>query len=309
MKYSYINRQETERIKQILLREGDRMPYDEIERLCDIAFPNLPISIFAFENKPCAFNQSRFGGKNMIFRARVITDSNNKPFKNISEISYISENNLHLITDFGRANKSHQSMFYGAFDYQIGCAEVMPTAEEVFAKGSFFFVVGMWEVISPMKLVQMPHSERVFNEFYRTVNYESETININHIIEHNNDIKKQIKSEFDYENLVFFADQFARFDEKNSYKLSNYYSGRVFNEYPAFPVPVDVDGIIYPSIVNSYQHENIVLKPNVVDNKLKFHSAMLVWYINANSNGERSKFLPIKENIFPDNDGNFDWGF
>lgn len=307
MKYIYINKEETERIKQILLRQSDELPYEDIERLCNIGFPNLPISIYNFENKPFEFGQSRFGGKNMIFRARLITNSNNSPFTNISEISYISNNNLNLIKNFGRANRPKHSMFYGAFDYHISCAETLPPADVTLAKGSFFFVVGMWEVISPLKLAQMPHSQRIFNDFYNTVDFVSESINSYHVMEYTKKIKNQIQSEFDYNNLVYFADEFARFDEKNSYKLSNYYAARVFNEYPQFPVPVDIDGIIYPSIVNSYQHENIVLKPLVVDNKLKFHSAMLVGFTAANSNGESAKFFPIKQNIFPDNEGNFNW--
>lgn len=307
MYFTYVDKDQNARIKNFLLKQGDALDYEEVERLCSLAFPRIPISTFTFENKPFESGQSRFGGNNFIFRARLINDSSNKPFDGISDISYIQDKDLHLIKDCGRANKRRQSMFYGAFDYQIGCVEVMPSVDQVYKRGSLLFVVGMWKIIDSLRLAQIPHSERMFRNFYDTVSFDSDNIKIDDVRKKNTEIKDQISNDYDFENLMFFADQFARFDEGNSYKLSNYYSSRVLNHYTQFPVQEHIEGIVYPSIVNSYQHENIVLNPNTVDKKLKFHSAMLVLFTPAQVNGEGAKFIPIKENVFPDEKGNLKW--
>lgn len=307
MYFTYVDKDQNARIKNFLLKQGDALDYEEVERLCSLAFPRIPISTFTFENKPFESGQSRFGGNNFIFRARLINHPSNKPFDRISDISYIQEKDLHLIKDFGRANKPGQSMFYGTFDYQIGCVEVMPSADEIYKRRALFFVVGMWRIIDSLRLAQIPHSETVFSNFYDAVSFDSETIQIEDVRKKNREIKNQINNFYDFENLKFFADQFARFDEGNSYKLSNYYSSRVLNHYTQFPVQEHIEGIVYPSIVNSYQHENIVLSPNIVNKKLKFHSAMLVMFTPANANGKGAKFTPIKQNIFPDDKGNLIW--
>ncbi|MCE3075826.1 hypothetical protein [Chryseobacterium gwangjuense] len=307
MKATYINIEETQKIKNILLENGDNFDYDQILKLCNTAFPRIPISIYNFQNLPFELNQREAGGLNLIYRAREIKNTENKPFDKIDEISYIPESLKYLIADFGRANKPNESMFYGAFDYPIACTECIVNGREVLDKGSSLFTIGMWQITEPLTLAQIPHSENTFKDFYDTVGFKSETIQSEDIIKANEQIKKQINSEYDYNNLMFFADQFARFDEGNSYKLSNYYSDRVFNKIENLKTQYEIEGIIYPSIVNSFQKENIVLKPSVVDKKLKFAGAMLVWFIPAPDGKSGAKFIPVKQHIKADENGILQW--
>ena len=69
----------------------------------------------------------------------------------------------------------------------------------------------------------------------------------------------------------------------------------------------EVDGIIYPSIALSYQHKNIVLKPEVVKNKMKFINAMQVWLVSFADRGGGAQFIPIKQRINADKDGKLLW--
>lgn len=307
MKYTYINPIENKRIKSLLNSHGDSLEYKKIIELCNSIFPRIPISINDFKNTSYELNQMDKGGMNVIYRAREIKNEKNIPFESVSEISYISEEKKTLITEFGRANKQEQSMFYGAIDYPVACAECIGNGKEFLKKGVAFFVVGIWQIIEPLKLAQLPYSENKFEKFYNTVNFKSESIQLQDIRQINKHIKNQIRSEYDFNNLMFFADEFARFDEDNTYKLSNYYCDRIFNNLNHLKVPFEIEGILYPSIVNSYQKNNIVLKPSVVDQKLRFISAMLVWF-NPSTDGKRSaEFIPIKQHIKANEEGKLMW--
>ncbi len=307
MKSTYINPEETERIKKFLLENADNIDYNHIVKMCNSAFPRIPISVYNFQNIPFELQQMNTGGMNVIYRALEIKNIENQPFNNVKEVSYIPEDLKTLITDFGRANKPQQSMFYGAFDYPVACTECIVNGKEVLDKGSSMFTVGMWQIIEPLTLAKLPHSEKTFKNFYDTVHFQSDTIQVKDIIEVNEQIRKQINSDYDYNNLMFFADQFARFDEENSYKLSNYYCDRIFNQIENMKIPYEIEGIIYPSIVNSFQKENIVLKPSVVDKKLKFVGAMLIWFVPAPDRKSGAQFIPIKQHIKADKNGILQW--
>ncbi|MBU3050596.1 RES domain-containing protein, partial [Chryseobacterium indologenes] len=297
MNLTYINPDENRGIIDELLTNGDNLPYSRIVELCNVAFPRIPISIYNFENQPFELQQMEMGGTNIIYRAREIKNKDNVPFDKASELSYIPDELLNIIKDFGRANKPGQSMFYGAFDYPVACTECIVNGKEIIAKGSTLFVVGMWKIQERLKLAQIPHSEGIFTEFYDTVDFKSETIQLQDIQKLNATIKNQINSDYDYKNLMFFADQFARFDEKNSYKLSNYYCDRIFNNVVNLKTPQYIEGIIYPSIVNSFQKENIVLRPSVVDKKLKFIGAMLVYFVPATGGTKGAQFHPFRQHV------------
>ena len=147
--------------------------------------------------------------------------------------------------------------------------------------------------------------KKYFKLFYDTVQFKSESIQLENVQNSNAEARKQFETDIEFEVLQFFADEFGKFstENDNEYKLSNYYADRVFNRIKGYEMEEEVDGIIYPSIALSYQHKNIVLKPEVVKNKMKFINAMQVWLVSFADRGGGAQFIPIKQRINADKDG------
>ncbi len=284
------------------------LEYSEIVNYCNELFPQIPISVIDFENERFAFKQREFGGVNVVYRARLISNSDNKPHETVSAISYIPQELKEKITEYGRVNKPNQPMFYGSFDFATACTEAVTKGNVFENKNSVMLTVGVWKFTNPLKLVKIPHSERRFKEFYDEVNFESESIKLEHIEAQNIKVKEQFGSEEEYKLLELFADEFATFNSKSNieYRLSNYYADRVFNKIDPFIVQEQLEGIIYPSLALSYQHNNIVLPPEIVDQKLEFVEAMQVWMV-ISPNSEGAQFIPIKQRVHSDPNGTLKW--
>jgi hypothetical protein len=286
-----------------------RLDYNALKITCNEYFDTLPFPIVDFSNRKFFFGQQEWGGTNVIYRARPITNSDNRPHNKISEISYIPDDELHKIKKFGRANKPGESMFYGALNYATACTESVCKGNVFEHDDSIMLTVGVWKFETPLKLVQLPLSEHFFAAFYKMVNFKSEKINIAEIQSINQKLKNEVGNNIDFEKLMFFADCFAKWNIKNDYEymLSNYFVDRVLNRIPEFPLEEDIDGIIYPSVALSYQEKNIVLKPEVVKNKLRFLDAMQVWFINNSKTGGGAQFIPIDQRVKVDSKGTIQW--
>lgn len=304
--------QNPDRVRQLIQRIPDhlyRMDYDALKIDCNSVLTSVPAPVVDFTNERFFFHQREFGGLNVIYRARLITNSDNRPHENVSEISYIPDNLLHKIENFGRVNKPRQSMFYGSLDFATACTEAITKGNVFKDKSSVMLTVGAWKFETPLKLVQMPHSEKYFKLFYDTVQVKSESIQLEHVQQLNAEARKQFETDIEFEVLQFFADEFGKFSTENGYeyKLSNYYADRIFNRIRGYEMEEEIDGIIYPSIALSYQHKNIVLKPEVVKNKMKFINAMQVWLVSFAGRGGGAQFIPIKQKIHADSDGKLLW--
>lgn len=287
----------------------ERLSYNDLKITCNEYFQSLPFPIVDFTNDKFFFRQREWGGSNVIYRARHITDEQNRPHETLSEISHIPADKLDLIKKFGRANKPNEAMFYGSLNFPTACTEAVCKGNVFENNNSAMLTVGVWKFETPLKLVQLPHSEKYFKEFYEEVNFKSEKIQLEHIRASNEELRKQIGNDFDFEKLMFFADHFAKWNIKNDweYKLSNYFVDRVLNRIPEFPIDEEIDGIIYPSIALSYQEKNLVLKPEVAENKLKFIDAMQVWFVSFMETGGGAQFIPIEQRVKVDNKGNLLW--
>jgi RES domain. len=306
---SYKNPEITRKFLSEIQSHIDQMNYDQIKTLCNATLPSIPVNVVEFKNENFSFRQMQLGGINGVYRAREINNYENTPFKTVSEISYIPEDKKDKLKYYGRANKPFEPMFYGAFDYTTACAESITNADEFLKKGSTMFTVGLWKFETPLILAELPHSEKNFKKFYETVNFKPERIQLEHIQKANLESKIHYRNGIEFEIAIFFADEFARFDseKEHNYKLSNYYTDRIFNRINGFELPFDIDGIIYPSVTQSYQHKNIVLKPEVVDKKLKFINAMQVWLVSHKETSGGAQFIPIRQHIKADKDGNLLW--
>jgi hypothetical protein len=299
-------------IKQFIKRipqEVKRLTYENVLEACNYYFPRLPIPIVDFTNAPFYFGQKEYSGWNLLYRGRKITNTENKPHPYVADISYIKDKDLDNIKNFGRANKKGESMFYGSLNFATACIETLSKGSDFKDCGSAMVSIGTWKFEKPLRLVQMPHSEKYWKLFYETVTFKSERLTEEHIKQHNHELRNRLTNDLDFEILELFGDAFARFEinDDSDYFLSNYYTDRVFNRVKGFYAPEEIDGIIYPSVPNSYQENNIVLKPSVVDTKLKFINAMQIWAVHFMKTSGGAQFNPIQQRASADETGKLSW--
>lgn len=285
------------------------LEYEDLKQLFGHYFKKFTYQNLDFSNTPNSFKQNRINGQNVVFRARPNDNSKNKIFKNVSEISFIPDSDIYNIKEFGRVNKPFEPMFYGSFDYRTACVETISKGEEYYIEPNTMITVGIWTFETPLNLVNIPHSEKYFNKFYENENYEYKEKQLKFIREKNDKIKNDIKNNFEFDKLMFFADEFAKFDtrENKEYMICNIFADRVFRKDCNCKKEKEVDGIIYPSTIFSYQENNIVLKPEVVTNKLKFYRAFQIRFENLVETENRSCFVKVGKEVEADENGNLLW--
>jgi hypothetical protein len=273
-------------------------------------FGRLPIPIVECDNSLFYFHQREYSGKNIIYRGRPLDNPQNIPFPKVANMSYRPENEWKNIDYFGRVSKPGEANFYGSLNPETASFECVFKDEQFRSGNMTHIAMGVWMIIAPLKLVQIPYSEKYWKQFYKLVNFKSRAITEEAIIKANLNAKKELNSEIGFEILTFFADAFANFNitSERDYYLSNYYADRVFNKVTGFSFDNDVDGILYPSVANSYQNLNIVLRPDTVRTKLKFIQGD--HYIVTNrikEDGGSVTWLPLRIRRYPDKDGNIIW--
>lgn len=284
------------------------LSYGEFVEACNLYFHHLPIMVVDFDNSPSFFNQRQYGTWNLVYRGRLITDKGNNPHQNVSEISFVPEDSLDLIKSFGRANKKNEAMFYGSFNFATACIETLSRGEDFIKTGSAMVTIGTWKFEKPMVFAEIPPSIKHTKLFYERVKYQSKRVTEATVRERNDYLRGLLETDLDLEVLQFFGDAFAKFDIKSDedYYLSNYYTDRVFNRVKGFDVN-PVDGILYPSVLNSYEELNIVLKPEVVNDSLRFIEGLQIWVVSHLERGGGGEFIPIQQNARPDETGKIKW--
>lgn len=285
----------------------NKLNYDEVKSVCNVMLHSIPTPIVDFDNAPWSFNQSGSGGLNLFYRARL--EENNIEWENLRDLNYIPEEKRDLIKRFGRVNKPNESMFYGSTNYATACIEAITKGNAFEERKNVILDVSVWKVEAPLKFIQMPYSEKHFEAFYNSVNFESESIKLQHVKKFNSELRSHFEFEIEYEILEFFSDEFAKFNIKEDveYQLSNYYADRIFNRIKGFEINEEIDGILYPSVASSYQEKNIALIPESVDSKLKFLSAMKVWIADFSKTSGGAQFIPLKQKVKANSDGKLDW--
>jgi len=284
------------------------MSYEAFVEVCNQHFPRLPILTVEFDNSPFFFNQRQYSGWNIVYRGRLITDKK-APYASVSEISFVPESSLHMVKKFGRANKKHEAMFYGAFNFATACIETISEGEDFRKAGASAVTVGAWKFEKPLVFAKMPPSVKYTKLFYETVPYQSKRITEATVKEEEAEVRAQLPSDLDFEGLQFFADAFAKFDIESDedYYPSNYYTDRVLGRVKGFNVQQPVDGILYPSVLNSYEELNIVLKPEVVTSSLRFIEGLHIWAVSHLERGGGAEFLPIQQHATADENGIIKW--
>lgn len=203
-------------------------------------------------------------------------------------------------------------MFYASTKKAIACLETFTKEVNLNElendSASLFVQVGVWKIISPLVLARLPIPEEHFSEFFREMEMlKLEKITLDVVKNQNANLRSALNNEEEFKLLEFFAEEFARIKMKdnNGYKLSNYYADRAFNRNPKFDTKISIDGIMYPSVPSSYQELNIVMPPDIVDQKLKFLWCDLVWVTIRKDQG--TQFNTIEERAVVNDKGIIEW--
>ncbi len=186
-------------------------------------------------------------------------------FSSIDDLSYIKKTEvIEKLTEFGRANKPHEVLFYSAIQNPTpnealvtAIAETSRLFSAIDSKESKgeVFTVGSWRNRSDLNVAEMVFAESAIenNEGIKR-SFEQQKKNVREM--------ENIDTSFFEDFLVFISNEFARVANTNAdYKISTAYAELVLRNK-------NIQGIVYPSVQVQYIGTNLLLPPTVVDNFL-----------------------------------------
>ena len=244
---------EQEKALNELISYRDRLEeieYEDIKTLIRESIRLIPVTT-AKLHKGESIDRVRLNGKTDFFKSQ-------------GEISYIKDPFVidNYLKEFGRANKPHEPLFYGALrSSQIQhnrltayfeTSEMIHDTEFVNLEGELF-TVSRWEVQKELIIAEIVFSDDA--------------------LKNNPDTRHSFKNQFKQLNesehremalrqLQLFSNEYSRKAKSHhDYKISVAYSDLLLNEY-------GVDAITFPSVKSGYQGQNIVFKPEAVDKYL-----------------------------------------
>lgn len=233
----------------------DKIEYEDIKTLIRESLRFIPITL-------AKINKGEFVD-------RVRLNNGTDFFKSQSEVSYINNQDIidNYLTEFGRANKPHEALFYGALrssqikqNRMTAYVETSTLVRDVNAVNleGELFTVTRWEFENELVVAEIVFSDDALKKNPDTrQSFENQMKKLNQS-EHR---------EIALQQLQFFSNEFSRkTNTHHDYKISVAYSDLLFNEY-------GISGITYPSVQSGYQGQNIVLKPEVVDENLRLKIA------------------------------------
>lgn len=229
----------------------DKIEYDDIKTLIRESIRFVPVTT-AKLHKGEHIDRVRLNGKTDFFNSQA-------------ELSYISNQNIidKYLTEFGRANKPHEPLFYGALrSTQIAqnrltayceTSELIHDNKAINLEGELF-TVSRWEVKEELIIAEI-----VFSDDALKANPDIRYSFDNQFKQLNQSEHREIA----LRQLQLFSNEYARkTNSHHDYKISVAYSDLLLNEY-------GVDAITFPSVKSAYQGQNIVFKPKSVDKYLE----------------------------------------
>lgn len=246
------NREALQRLQEISLQLHE-VDYNYIMELLKKSVRKIPIPLAKLHQYATVDRARKNIGNNL--------------FTSADQLTYIKDQNVidNYLTEFGRANKPHEPMFYGAI------------------KSSVLDKPRATAIAETSKLFQDPEGHNLEGELYTISRWENkseiivvEVVFAAEAIKINPDIKKAFEKqtefareagaddlEFYTDFLIFISEQFARKTKShNDYKIAAAYTELVL-QHP------DVRGVMFPSVQTGYMGVNIVFPPNVVDDNLE----------------------------------------
>jgi len=210
--------------------------YEEIFCVFTQGF-NMPIITIPFK-------KGSFG-----FRSRNNIDL--KDFCSFDELSYPDKEYL---TNYSRANKPGQQMFYCSADFETNIKELSPFWSNDLKIGEKFAITtGTWNFMERFKVCVIP-------------NFDNEKLSA--LLNRLSELKKDpvLLEYFAYVNSFFSAQGFY---QPNIYKFTSAYSNAYIHNSQV--IGEDVKGILYTSIQNT-SGWNLALSPKFVDDNFELKS-------------------------------------
>jgi hypothetical protein len=195
-----------------------------------------------------------------LIRYRKHNDSNkDKLFETSEDLTYRKD--ILSINSFGRANEPGQGFFYcnDNKNQNTGIAEIVSVFRGNKNSEEEILTISAWNLKESLKLaIILPIEENAgknkefdeLREFYSQFENSPEFEDLKNLIE-------------------FLSKEYTLDIEKHNsnYKITSAFSNYIKNKFP------EIDGVIYPSIKSEYEGTNIVLWPEVVDEKIEFAAA------------------------------------
>lgn len=276
------NREALQKLKEISHQLHD-VEYDYIMDLLKNSIRKIPLPLAKLHQFATIDRARKNDGENL--------------FTSIDELSYIKDQNVidEYLTDFGRANKPYEPMFYGALSSTVLDKQRVTAIAET------------------SKLFQDRNGYNLEGELYTVSRWENqnelivvEVVFAAEAIKTNPDIKRAFEKqtelakiagakdlEFYTDFLIFISEQFSRDIESHiDYKIAASYTELVLR-HP------EVKGVMFPSVQTRYMGVNIVFPPKVVDeNIIPLFSTTHLLYKNPKKTliTNHKKCLNIKEN-------------
>ncbi|MEX0997802.1 MAG: hypothetical protein WDZ45_12190 [Flavobacteriaceae bacterium] len=229
----------------------EKIEYEDIRNLIKESLRYIPITT-AKLHKNAAIDRVR------INRATPF-------FKKANDLTYIKDENIikKVLTEFGRANKPFEPLFYGALESSLirqnrltAILETSDLIHDTEASNLEGELVTLSRWILKEELII---AEIVFSDEALKVNPDTLTSFKNQF----NQIKDHPLREIGLRQLQFFSNEFARkTNSHHDYKISVAYSDLLMNDY-------GIAGITYPSVKSGYQGQNLVLRTDIVDEYLE----------------------------------------
>lgn len=188
-------------------------------------------------------------------------------FTNVDQLTYIKDKKVidDYLIEFGRANKPHQPLFYGAVESTLikhqrivalaETSELFQDPEGINFDGELY-TISRWQNTTELFLAEMVFSSEAIQTNPDTKRaFEKQTAFLKEAAG-DGDI------EFYTEFIVFISDQFARLKKTHhDYKISTAYADYIMGRG-------QLHGVAFPSVQTQYHGQNIVLPPEVVDQYL-----------------------------------------
>lgn len=275
-------------------KDLENVDYEEVKKIISKSIRQVPIAT-AFLRKDW-------------FIDRVRVNKDNKLFTKESDVSYITDDYVinNILTNFGRANKPHQVMFYGAVKsteiWQPRATAIFETSQTLKEKDSIniegeLLTVSRWKVLEDILLAEI-----VFDDEAIRKNPDTRKA-FNH---HMKEIFHHPLRELGLRQIQFFSREFAKIvDNHWDYKISVAYTDLILHDKKLSMNGIPIEGISFPSVPSDHKGENVVLRPDVVDKKLELElvSTQIVHKNKLMSFVNNHKYVTD----FGENNSNFTW--
>jgi hypothetical protein len=192
----------------------------------------------------------KIGSGELCFRSRH--NLNEDYFTTTNQLRYPE---LQHVTNYARANKIGQSVFYGSDRRPTSYAEFMEyLARESEIGSEIGMTISVWQVIDDLNLVLVLNP----NDTTETEYVQSHLDNYNTLLEDlDEDLREGTTAFYSY-----VGEKFAEIasENKDVYKITSAYSNLITEG-------ANIDGIIYPSVAFQSRGYNVALKPSVIDDQ------------------------------------------